>query len=246
MRKLNKEKTKALLVAVLFLIIILFTTRTIVARGVLGLGNQFFGGVLPHSLQIADTSYKTALFFDAEVPDAWHQRARIAFLRGDFEDALVKINKQLEIHGDSFMASYYIRGLIYGYDEQFEKAEQDFVTFLKWDPTSWAANNDLAWIYFAQGKFKETKAQSEVGLAYNQNNPWLHMMHAMAVYNLGDVDSAYEELLKAKEDATKLVEDDWAKAYPGNDPKIAGRGLSEFKKTIERNIELVHNKKINL
>ncbi len=211
-----------------------------IALAMLKIGNEFFGGSMPYSLTVADTSYRLALVIDSEVEDAWHQRARIAFLRGDFAGAREMIDKQVEIHGDSFMASYYIRGLIAGYDKRFADAEADFKHFLTWDPTNWAGNNDLAWIYFAQGKFKETAEQARVALLYNNGNPWLHMMYGMALYNLGDKEGALRELLLAKEGAEKLTEADWHKAYPGNDPSVAGEGLAAIKETIENNIALVN------
>lgn len=179
-------------------------------------------------------------------PDAWHQYARIAFLRGDFQLALHRINKQFEMRGDELMASYYIRGLILGYAGRYKEAESDFEKFLEWDPTNWAANNDLAWIYFSQGKFKETEERAAIGLAHNQANPWLLVMHAMALYNLGDAAQALEELSRAKREAAMLTEEEWIRAYPGNDPRIAGKGLAEFKATIEKNLALVHSGQVGV
>lgn len=213
--------------------------NTAFAQGAVRLGNGFFGGDLPYSITLADLSYRAALALDPEVPDAWHQRARIAFLRGDFERAHEMINKQIALHGDSFMASYYIRGLINGFDKRYEEAEKDFSRFIAWDPHNWAANNDLAWIYFSQGKFSEAEAQATLGLAANDGNPWLHMMRGMARFNMGERDEALADLLRAKEGAAGVAEDDWRRAYPGNDPRIASLGLAELHATIDNNIALI-------
>ncbi len=248
LRKLvGKQKTffygLVILVGILLVVICVGSPSIVDASAgklLLKTGNSFFGGSMPYSLTMADYSYRTALLFDPKVEDAWHQRARIAFLKGNFDDALVKINKQIDLHGDSFMAAYYIRGLIYGYDKQYTNAEKDFLHFLTWDSNNWAANNDLAWIYFAQGKFDQALAQSAKGLAVNPGNAWLLTMHAMSLYNLGKSEKAYEELLEAKKSVEKLTEADWTHSYPGNDPAIAASGLAAFKATIEKNIELVH------
>lgn len=205
-------------------------------------GNYYFGiyNISRYDINRAEYYFAKAIEIDETTPDAWHQYARIAFLRGDFTLALYRINKQIEIHGDSFMASYYIRGLIYGYAKNYVMAEKDFLKFLEWSPNNWAANNDLAWVYFAQGKFKKAEERSVLSLKRDPFNPWLLMMHAMSSYNLGDVETAKKELQLAKLASEGLTEDRWIHAYPGNDPKIAKEGLAEFRKAIDRNIELVN------
>lgn len=218
----------------------LWTKPTLASLPLVEAGNSFFGAAAVYNLSIADALYRTAIYIDPNVPDAWHQRARIAFLRGDFADAREKIDRQLALHGDSLMASYYIRGLIAGYDGRFADAEGDFMKFIAWDKENWAAHNDLAWIYFSQGKFVEAKDQTALALSYAPQNAWLLMMHAMALYNLGEKERAYQELLKAKEAARLLTEGDWSWAYPGNDPAVASQGLAEFRATIDGNLALVH------
>lgn len=206
-------------------------------------GNHYFGvyGSSGYDVKKAEYYFGKAVEIDPKTPDAWHQYARVAFLRGDFSTAMYRINKQFEERGDELMSSYYIRGLIEGYMKDYPAAEKDFRRFLEWDPHNWAGNNDLSWIYFAQGKFKEAADQSSKGLGGSSPNPWLLVMHAMSMYNLGHKKVAEMELGKARESAQKLTEEQWAHAYPGNDPKIAGKGLTEFRKIIEQDIELVHN-----
>lgn len=206
-------------------------------------GNYYFGvyGTHGYNIEKAESYFERAIARNPNVPDVWHQYARIAFLRGDFEEALLRINKQFSERGDELMASYYIRGLIYGYNKQYAEAEADFNTFLKWDPSNWAANNDLAWIYFVQGKFKEAEAQAERGLKSNAANPWLLVMHAMARYNLGDSVGVEEELLRAEKYAANLTGAHWMRAYPGNDPRSAVQGLESFKAVIQKDLETVRN-----
>ncbi|MBY0473377.1 tetratricopeptide repeat protein [Patescibacteria group bacterium] len=244
MKKYFKNTYIRAVVCIALVLILLFLLRAPIALGTVRVGDQFFGGRLPYSLGIADIFYQTAISIDPNVPDAWHQRARISFLQGDFETALARINTQLELHGDSLMASYYIRGLIYGYDKKYLPAEKDFTHFLEWSPTNWAAANDLAWIYFAEGKFKEAADRTAKTLLTSPDNPWVLTSHAMSVYNLGDSKTALQDLLHAKEEVEKLTRAQWSRAYPGNDPAVASEGLAEFKKTIEKNIELVHSKEV--
>lgn len=204
-------------------------------------GNYYFGvyDVSRYDINRAEYYFAKAIEIDSTTPDAWHQYARIAFLKGDYLSALHRINRQFEERGDELMAAYYIRGLIYGYAKNYPEAEKDFLKFLEWSPNNWAANNDLAWIYFAQGKFKEAEELSALSLKRDPFNPWLLMMHAMSAYNLGDVETAKKELQLAKLASEGMTEERWIHAYPGNDPEIAKEGLAEFRKAIEQNIELV-------
>jgi tetratricopeptide (TPR) repeat protein len=218
-----------------------FLFRSHIARAMVTGGNQFFGGSMPYNLAVADGFYRAALILDPHVPDAWHQRARIAFLGGDFATAKKYIDTQLALHGDSLMPSYYVRGLIEGYARDFGPAEKDYLTYLKWDRYNWAANNDLAWVYFSEGKFKEAALRLQGFVDTGPKNPWLLTMHAMAVYNLGDNATAHKELLEARSALLGLTESDWIRSYPGNDPAIASAGLASFRKTIEDNIALVEN-----
>lgn len=213
------------------------------AKQAMACGNYHFGvyGLGAYDIHKAEYYFSKAAEIDPTTPDLWHQYARVAFLEGDFATALERINRQFAERGDELMASYYIRGLIHGYSRQYEKAEQDFKKFLTWNPDNWAANNDLAWVYFAQGKYAEAQKQSWDILARDLTNPWLLTMHAMASYNLGDSKTARAELAAARDEAARLTDAEWIRAYPGNDPDVASLGIKEFRATIERNLELVNS-----
>ena len=206
----------------------------------LEIGNYYFNvyGDGVYDLRRAQKYFERALFLDPNVPDAWHQLARIDFLRGNFADALLKINKQIEIHGDSFMASYYMRGLINGYAGNLNQAEADFKKFLAWDSANWAAHNDLAWIYFKKGDYKKVEITAREGLVFDKSNPWLLISLGASLLNQGKKSEAKKIFESAQATAAALTEKDWNKAYPGNDPRIALKGLEEMKKTIEYNLEL--------
>jgi len=217
----------------------------------LSVGNYYFnvGGEGEYNLKKAKKYFHKAIVLDPSVPDAWHQLARIDFLRGDFNKALKKINTQIDLHGESLMASYYIRGLISGYDamqknslprvqkKEFESAEKDFLKFLAWDTGNWAAYNDLSWIYFQWGKFKEAEEVARKGLTLNPGNVWLLNMRGVALLNLGDKETAKILFMDAFEKAEKLMEADWHRAYPGNDPVNARQGLREMTAAIRLNLK---------
>lgn len=211
----------------------------------LEIGNYYFnvGGSGVYDLRRAERYFYRALEIDPNVPDAWHQLSRIDFLRGDFWSALQKINKQIEIHGDSFMASFYIRGLILGFMGNFDEAEDNFKKILSWDPGNWAIANDLAWIYFQKGDYKKTEEMARYGLERNSENVWLLTSLGVALLNQQKREEALTALMKARENVEHLTESDWSKAYPGNDPRLAGKGLENMKRTIEENIRLASSPK---
>lgn len=228
--------------AIIFILSVgVFVERKALAREALLLGNTFFMADTNYDLNKAGFFYRTALFLDPQVKDAWHQRARIDFLNADFDGALQKIDTQIALHGDSFMASYYIRALVHGYRKEWSEAQVDFKKFLTWDPESWAARNDLAWVYFAQGKFSDAEREADEGLEANPQNPWLLMTRGMARFNLGDLSGARDDLEKAKRGASVLAESEWHRAYPGNDPAFAPQGLNAFRSAIEDNLSLVNS-----
>ena len=204
------------------------------------IGNYYFnvGGTGAYDLVRARTYYEKALQMDPQVPDAWHQLARIEFLRGNFYGAYDKINKQIELHGNSFMASYYIRGLINGFLGNTNGAEKDFKTFLAWDAKNWAAHNDLAWVYFTKGDYRNTEVIAREGLAFNPGNPWLLTSLGLALLNEGKKEEAHMILADALKESGKLTAADWHHAYPGNDPGLGDTGLEKMRSVIRHNLTL--------
>lgn len=206
----------------------------------LEVGNYYFNvysnGV--YDLKKAEYHFERALMLDLYVKDAWHQLARIDFLEGNFNGAIFKINKQIELHNDELMSSYYIRGLILGYMGRYDEAEENFLLFLEWDPKNWATHTDLAWVYFSGSEYQKSADIARAGLFYSQTNPWLLNMLGVALINTGEIDEAKKILEFALENANLLTETDWHKAYPGNNPNIGIQGLSEMKEAIQYNITL--------
>lgn len=201
------------------------------------LGDYYFSQK-SYDLARAEQYFERAIELDSDAPDAWHQLARIDFLRGDFYSALEKINTQIILHGDSLMSSYYIRGLILGYMGRFSEAEGDFEKFVEWNSNGWAGWNDLSWVYFAQGKYEEAASAAKRGLDRHPGNPWLLNSYGVALLNVGEYQEAERALAYADEIVEVITPETWSQAYPGNDPTIAERGLTAFKETVSHNLSL--------
>ena len=207
------------------------------------IGNYYFGGGA-YDIGRAQGYFKKVLGIDPEIAGVHYQNARTHFIRGNFYTALGEINKEIELHPD-FKRSYYVRGLIYGYSKQYEKAEVDFKEFLKWKPDSWAGHNDLAWIYFQEGKYKEARDIARSGLTISPNNPWLLNSLGVALLNTNDKDGAKDAFTKALAILGSMDKEGWGAAYPGNDPAVYGEGFAQMKKSMEDNLKLLDVVDIN-
>jgi len=192
-----------------------------------------------YNLKKAQKYFQDSLVINASLPTSWHHLARIDFLEGNFEDALEKINMQIEVHGDTLPAAYYMRGLIYGYNQEPEKGAVDFIKFLEFKPESWAAHNDLAWMYFQIKDFKRVEEVARRGLVFAPQNPWLLNSLGLALLNLGQFQEAKDILKKAQNEATKMTSKDWGRSYPGNNPVFYEDGLARMQRTINDNLVLI-------
>ena len=202
------------------------------------MGNYYFESD-HYDVEAARRYFEKAVALDTHVPLAHYQLARIYFITGNSALALQEVDTQFALY-PGFERSYYMRGLIYSYAGELNKAVADFRAFLAWKPESWAAHNDLAWVYFKKGDFVHAEGLAREGLAYTPDNAWLLTMRGVSLLNLGKKREAAGVLASALAEAQKLTKEDWIKAYPGNDPKIAEQGLREIIQTIEKNLALAN------
>lgn len=168
-----------------------------------------------------------------------HQLARISFLKGDFARALSQINLQISLHGSTTPNSYYVRGLIEGFMGDYEFAARDYERYIDHDPTNWAATNDLAWVLLKAERPAEALAAIDKILPLWPQNPWLLNSKATALYELGQLEEAFNAAAAAAAAVHDVTEAQWSEAYPGNDPLIAGEGLEAFKKAVEENMHTI-------
>ena len=147
------------------------------------MGNYFFS-TAHYDMREARIHFERAIAINPAAPRAHYQLGRIYFIQGQYARALAELNTQLSLD-PAFMRTHYMLGLVHAYAGDLDPAINDFKNFLKWKPESWAANNDLAWVYFMQGEYARTLEQADVGLRYNPGNMWLLTMRGVALLNLG-------------------------------------------------------------
>ena len=200
------------------------------------LGRHYFNGGA-YDLEKAEQAFEQARSIDPQLLGPRFQLGRIEFIRGNFASALTIANEELALHPE-FDRVYYLRGLIHGYAGNLPEAAHDFEEFLKTHKKSWAAHNDLAWIYFRQGEFEKVAETAKKGLEWNPGNPWLLTTYGTALLNLDEKDEAKRILTEALSSAEKLTPKEWGKAYPGNNPEVYASGLRTMMAAIRANLGL--------
>lgn len=206
-------------------------------------GEEHFDASNPkaYNIQLAEYFFRKAQASGANIPYLYHELARVDFLNGRLDQALVEINLQIENEGDNTPSSYYVRGLIEGYMGQYDAAADDYAHFLQFQPNNWAAENDDAWVLLKAGRYQEALQVTDAGLKNYSENAWLLNSNATALYELGEYQQALAVEQKAVTAVGYLTPQEWSVAYPGNDPAIAQEGLATFKQSVADNIHTIES-----
>ncbi len=204
-------------------------------------GNRHFSATKSSEYDIdrAELFFKRALALDPQLPYVHHQLARIAFLRGDFRNAMWHINKEIEMNRSPSASSYYVRGLIEGFRGNYEDSAKDYERYLESDPSNWAAINDYAWVLLKANRPAAAAAAAERGLVSFPDNAWLLNTSAIALYETGDLPRAKMRAEAAVAASRMVTEREWLTAYPGNDPKIAKAGIATLQKASQDNMHTI-------
>lgn len=206
-------------------------------------GNTFFGNVpMLYNVKLARFFFERSSYplFGKPVPYAHYQLSRTYFIEGKFREAISEAEKELNFYPDHFR-TYYILGLTYGYLNKVEKAIGMFSKYIESVPTSWAARNDKAWLQFRVGDIDGALVTIQP-VTYARDNPWVQNTYGTLLMNKKRYREARIAFSYAKQYSEKLTEESWGKAYPGNDPRIYGVGLSAMRLSIENNLKLLENK----
>jgi tetratricopeptide (TPR) repeat protein len=208
-------------------------------------GNLFFGGAPRlYNVTLAQFFFKQAAspFFGKPAPYANHQLSRTYFIQGDLLTSIQIAFKELEIYPDH-TSTYYIIGLTYGYMNQEQDAIEAFSKYIDTHPETWAARNDKAWLQFRIGDIDGALATIEpVATSTSINNPWVQNTYGTLLMNKKRYLKAKEAFARAETAASAMTEASWGIAYPGNDPRIYGTGLSAMRASIKSNQKLVEAK----
>lgn len=190
----------------------------------------------------AEYYFNKAISIDPHYPAAYHELARIAFLKNDLYVAHVYINKELDVNPSPSPATYYIRALIKAYRKDYLGAAGDYEIYFTKTPANWAGMNDYAWVLLQANLPDRALEALDWALAEWPDNAWLLNNRATALYELGRYEESVRDALAAKPSVEALTVADWLTAYPGNDPLIAPQGLAAFKEAASQNLALILKK----
>lgn len=201
------------------------------------LGNYYLGGE-DYDIKKAESYFKRAIELNEKEQYAHYQLARIYFLKSNFLLGINEINKEIEYYPD-FKKSYYVRGLIYGYNNDLDLSVENFKKFISLDSYNWAGYNDLSWVYFKKGDYLSAKMSALDGLLVAPSNPWLNNALGVAQLNLDEKSEAKRSFERALYQINSMTPEDWGRSYPGNDPSIYKEGFQSMKNSIQDNLKLV-------
>lgn len=175
------------------------------------------------------------------VPYAHHQLSRTFFIQGNLDEALSEARKELTIYPND-TATYYVLGLTLGFMNREKEAIEAFSEFIKYNPGTWSAANDKAWLQFRIGDIQGAVMTIKPMADRATDNAWIQNTYCTLMINVKDYISAKKACMLAKKAAEKMTEKDWGRAYPGNDPRIYGTGLNAMRMSIDENLKLLDEK----
>lgn len=201
-----------------------------------------------HNNQDALINLKKALELNPKNTQAWFLLGRVNFVLGNLSRSASDFQEVIELDSRNEQA-YYGLGLAHGYQSNLDLAASSFHDYLTiveekkssgeyqdYPPGHWAGYNDLAWIYFLQGNFKEAEKITAEALR-KYNNPWLLNMMGAILLNQDRKEDAQIYFQRAKEYSQNITAEDFGEAYTGDNKEWHEKGFANMKQIIEENIQ---------
>lgn len=186
--------------------------------------------------------FEKTLSFDPNFHGAHYQLSRIDFLTNRLESAYIDVMAEIALQGDSFPASYYMKGLILGYRGYYIESMKSFEHYLSINPDdsrNWAAINDYSWALLKSDQPHNAAIVLQQGLAKFPDNAWLINSYATVLVEIGNLPEAETWAKRAIVQADRLTVDDIVRAYPGNGYEAAVQGLATFKNATRENLRKI-------
>jgi tetratricopeptide (TPR) repeat protein len=207
-------------------------------------GNLHLNAINPSHYDITEAQYylEKALELEPKMPLVRHQLGRIAFIEGNFTEALSLLDQEINLSSKPDPSSYYVRALIKGYMGDYPGAAKDYEQYFSITPATWGSINDYSWVLMKDNLPEGAHEALAWGLKQWPGNAWLLSSHAIALYELRRYAEAKESAEAALVAIDKLTPQDWLVAYPGNDPKIASVGIETLRNSVLGNLKKINEK----
>ncbi len=205
------------------------------------LGEKYFNadGGGHYDIKRARHFYYYTLYENPSHPLVYLQIARTSFVSGMFDNALIEVNHQIEKYGDQTPSAYYVRALIYGFQQEHGKAAVDFEKYIALVPEKWFSYNDVAWSYMQNKEFEKALVAVDKGLVIDPENAWLLVTKSAILVELGRYEEARPIAERSVAAAAKITPQQWQEMYPGNDPALTAEGIATMIETSKANLQKI-------
>jgi tetratricopeptide (TPR) repeat protein len=205
-------------------------------------GTKHLSANEPYNYDIERAQYflEACRELDPTFPAVNYHLARLYFVQRHPIMSLMSVNAEIRVaKGEPIPEVYYMKGLIEGAIGYYDRAAEDYRTFLSLKPdgvNGWAGYNDYAWVLLKGGRTEEALAAITTGLEKHPGNAWLLTIKSTALFELGRLQEAADAGEKAVKAADALTEAQWRSAYPGNNPDTTEKGLDTIRRSARENL----------
>lgn len=147
--------------------------------------------------QKKDKKSKGAPAMDLKYIQQFHEAVRLKTMR-QYQEAIIQFEKCIEMNPKDDAPYYALSGL-YAYKKDNVKSLSNLEKAAELDPSNSWYTQELAYAYFEQSKFNESKKQFEKLLKKEARNPDFLYAYAECLVRLGKTDAAIDALDKTED-----------------------------------------------
>lgn len=186
---------------------------------------------------VAAEWYRSALRERPADIQVMYELARTESVLGNHAEA-VRLAEHILALDPTHMPIRYVGALAAGSLKDYVRAEAWLTEFIAQPDAQWQSRLDLAWVYFMQDKFSESKELLLATIDRFGENAWLLTALGASHIAEGEKDAARSVLVRASESAKKITNEVWRANYGFNDPAVVEKSIAEFKEVIQTNIRI--------
>lgn len=144
----------------------------------------------------AEANFSAYLQIESQDAAAWRLRGQVRFNQGNNQGAIDDYTRAIEINPGEIYAYAYRCGVRINV-EKFDRAEKDCLAALELDANAAVALNNLAWLYYKTGEYKEGLAYAERAVKANLDEASYWDTRAHLLEGLGEKELAISDFRSA-------------------------------------------------
>ena len=155
-------------------------------------------------LENAIKDFTEAIKYKSDYPDAYNNRGRSYFAKGELENAIVDFSKAIKLRL-GFLEAYHYRGLAYFLKGNFDDAITDLNEVIHLNPDDAVAYHRRGIIYLRKGDFDTAIINLDQTIKLNPNDNLVYYSRGEAWLHLKEWDKAKVDLTAAKDKGVDIV-----------------------------------------